>query len=69
MACQVKLDQLLIKVEDDVAFGTLSHVTNTTERPFNTPFALHVKIKDGAITTLQLYEDTYVVDRAFGVRA
>ena len=63
----VKLDQLLIEGEDAVAFGTFSHVTNTTERPFSTPFALHVKIKDGAITTLQLYEDTYVVGRVFGV--
>jgi ketosteroid isomerase-like protein len=50
---QVKLDQLLMEGEDAVAFGTFSHVTKTTEQPFTTPFALHLKIKDGAITALQ----------------
>jgi ketosteroid isomerase-like protein len=64
---QVKLDQLLIESGDALALGTFSHVTNTTERPSNTPFALHLKIKDGAITALQLYEDAYVVGKAFGV--
>jgi len=64
---KVKLEQLVIEGEDAVAFGTFSHVTSTTERPFSTPFVLHVKIKDGAITTLQPYEDTYVVGRVFGV--
>jgi ketosteroid isomerase-like protein len=64
---QAKLDQLIIEGDDAIALGTFSHVAKTTERPFSTPFALHLKIQDGSITLLQLYEDTYVVGKAFGV--
>jgi ketosteroid isomerase-like protein len=64
---RVKLDKLIVEGEEAVALGIFSHVANATEQPFTTPFALHVTVKDGAITALQLYEDTYVVGKAFGV--
>lgn len=60
---QVKLDKVIVEGEDAGALGIFSHVTNTTEQPF----ALHVTVKDSAITALQLYEDTYVAAKAFGV--
>ena len=62
---KVSLDQLMIEGEDASALGNLGHATDTT--PFTTPFALQLRVKDGAITNLQLYEDTYAVANAFGV--
>jgi hypothetical protein len=66
---KVSLDQLMIEGEDASALGNLGHVTNTTEQPFTTPFALQLRVKDGAITNLQLCKDTYAVANAFGVWA
>jgi ketosteroid isomerase-like protein len=60
---KVSLDQLMIEGEDASALGNLGHVTNITEQHY----ALQLRVKDGAITNLQLYEDTYAVANAFGV--
>jgi ketosteroid isomerase-like protein len=64
---QLGLDQILINGEDAVALGNFSHVANTTGERFTTPVALHIRVKDGKVTRLYLYEDTYAVAKAFGV--
>jgi ketosteroid isomerase-like protein len=61
------LEQLLIDGEDAVALGSFSHVARTTGERFTTPVALHMRVKDGKVTRLYLYEDTYAVAKAFGV--
>ncbi len=64
---QVQLDHLIVEGEEAVALGTFTHVANTTERQFSTPFALHFTVKDGRIFRVHLYEDTYAVGKAFGI--
>lgn len=63
----ISLAQLIVDGDDAVAFGTFSHVASTTNRRFTTPACVHLIIKDGAITALHLYEDTYAIAKAFGL--
>jgi ketosteroid isomerase-like protein len=64
---ELGLEQILMDGEDAVALGTFSHVANTTGARFTTPVALHLRVVDGKVTRLYLYEDTYAVAKAFGV--
>jgi ketosteroid isomerase-like protein len=66
---QLGIDQILIDGEDAVALGSFSHVAITTGERFTTPVALHMRVKDGKVTRLYLYEDTYAVAKAFHVVA
>ena len=61
------VEQLLVDGEDAVALGTFSHVAASTGRRLTTPVALHIRVKNGQVTRLYLYEDTYAVAEAFGV--
>lgn len=49
-----------------VITGTFSHVIERSGSSFETPVALHVKVQDGKIKHLQLYEDTLLITQAFG---
>lgn len=49
-----------------VITGTFSHVIAGSGRSFETPVALHLKVRDGKISHLQLYEDTLLISQAFG---
>lgn len=49
-----------------VITGTFSHVIAGNDRSFETPIALHLKVHDGKISHLQLYEDTLLISQAFG---
>lgn len=64
---RAQIDKLLLDGEDAVAVGRFSHVARATGQAFSTPFAMHLTVKDGAITALHLHEDTYAVGKAFGV--
>ena len=64
---RAQIDKLLLDGEDAVALGRFSHVARTTGQAFSTPFAMHLTVKDGGITALHLYEDTYAVGKAFCV--
>lgn len=50
-----------------VITGTFSHVVEQSGRSFTTPIALHLKVADGKISHLQLYEDTLLISQALGV--
>ncbi|WP_051676357.1 nuclear transport factor 2 family protein [Polaromonas glacialis] len=64
---RAQIDKLLFDGEDAVALGRFSHVARSTGQAFSTPFAMHLTVKNGAITALHLHEDTYAVGKAFGV--
>jgi ketosteroid isomerase-like protein len=64
---ELGLEQILMDGEDAVALGTFSHVANSTGERFTTPVALHMRVVDGQVTRLYLYEDTYAVAKAFGI--
>jgi len=49
-----------------VITGTFSHLIAHSGVPFETPIALHLKVHDGKISHLQLYEDTLLISQAFG---
>lgn len=49
-----------------VITGTFSHIVERNGSAFTTPIALHLKVKDGKISHLQLYEDTLLISQAFG---
>jgi len=53
--------------ENVIILGTFSHVIKQNNQPFTTPVALHLKVHDGKITHLQLYEDTLLISQAFNV--
>ncbi len=50
-----------------VITGTFSHVIERSGSSFETPVALHVKVQDGKIKHLQLYEDTLLITQAYGL--
>lgn len=49
-----------------VIMGTFSHVIKENGNSFTTPIALHLKVENGKISYLQLYEDTLLISQAFG---
>jgi Ketosteroid isomerase-related protein len=60
------IKDIVVDGENAVIIGTFSHVIAKTGRTFTTPVALHVKVTDGRIRHLQLYEDTLLITQAFG---
>jgi ketosteroid isomerase-like protein len=49
-----------------VITGTFSHVIERSGSSFETPIALHLRVEDGKISYLRLYEDTLLISQAFG---
>lgn len=62
-----KLDKLIIEGEDAVAVGTFSHVIKKTNLPFTTPFAMHLVVRNGFITKMHLYEDSFLIAKVFSI--
>jgi uncharacterized protein (DUF302 family)/ketosteroid isomerase-like protein len=48
-----------------VVLGTFKNIAKSTGIVFEMPIALHLRVVDGSITTLHLYEDTWLVSEAF----
>lgn len=46
--------------------GTFSHVIQRSGEAFTTPIVPHLKVENGKIRHLQLYEDTLLISQAFG---
>ncbi|MCJ9751062.1 nuclear transport factor 2 family protein [Neorhizobium sp. BETTINA12A] len=60
------VDDIVSDGNNVVITGTFSHVIAGNGRSFETPIALHLKVHDGKISYLQLYEDTLLISQAFG---
>jgi ketosteroid isomerase-like protein len=61
----VKLEQILVDGDDAVVFGTFHRTFAKTGRSFDNPEAMHVRIADGKIVRMHLYEDTGMVRDAY----
>jgi uncharacterized protein (DUF302 family)/ketosteroid isomerase-like protein len=59
------LRQIVVSGSDAVVFGAFKNRAKGTGIVFETPIALHLQVVAGAIATLHLYEDTWLVSRAF----
>ena len=60
------INDIIADGNNAVITGTFSHVIEQSGRSFTTPIALHLKVVDGKIRHLQLYEDTLLISQAFG---
>ena len=56
---------LVITGDDAVVFAAFTHTVKGNGRTFQTPVALQLTISGSKIVRLNLYEDTWVVSRAF----
>ena len=63
------VSDILADGENVMVVGTFSHVIKRNNKSFTTPVALHLKVRDGKITHLQLYEDTLLISQAFDFSA
>ena len=48
-----------------VVLGSFAHRVLSTDRIFAGPFALHIGVRDGLISTYHMYEDSYAASVAF----
>ncbi|MGQ9367167.1 nuclear transport factor 2 family protein [Azospirillum sp. A39] len=60
------VDDIIADGKNVVITGTFSHVIEETGKSFTTPVALHLKVENGKIRYLRLYEDTLLISQAFG---
>lgn len=59
------INDIIADGENVVITGTFAHVIAQSGRSFETPIALHLKVQEGKISHLQLYEDTLLISQAF----
>ncbi|GAA2348627.1 nuclear transport factor 2 family protein [Streptomyces kunmingensis] len=62
---EVVLERLIVDGSDVVLLAVWTHTVVATGKEFTTPAAMHLKVEDGRIVRLHLYEDTLTVDKAF----
>lgn len=51
--------------EDVAVFGEFTYRSNTTDKAFRSPFAIHAKVRDGKIVYFLFMEDTFASARSF----
>jgi uncharacterized protein len=51
--------------EDVAVFGDFRYKSNSLGKVVTSPFAIHVKVVDGKVTSLQFLEDTYATAASF----
>lgn len=59
------ISDIIVDGNNVVITGTFAHVIAQSGRSFETPIALHLKVQEGKISHLQLYEDTLLISQAF----
>jgi len=59
------INDIIVDGDNVVITGTFTHVIAQSGRSFETPIALHLKVEEGKISHLQLYEDTLLISQAF----
>jgi uncharacterized protein len=60
------VDDMISDGKNVVITGTFTHVVEQNGNTFTTPVSLHIKVENGKINYLQLYEDTLLISQAFG---
>ena len=62
---QFAVDRVIADGQSAVALGQFAHRVKRTGKLFQSRFALHVEVVDGAIRLYRLFEDSYAVADAF----
>lgn len=62
---EIVITKIFIDGDEAVIIGSFSHIIASSGRQFTTPIAMHLAIANGKIYKMHLYEDTFLVDRAF----
>ena len=62
-----KIDDIVSDGSNVFITGTFSHVIAESGKSFETPITLHLKVSDGKINYLRLYEDTLLISQSFGI--
>ena len=60
-----EIRQILVDGSDAVVLGRIAHTTLGTGRRYDMLVAFHLTVRDGRITRLHMYEDSYLVSQAF----
>lgn len=60
-----EIRQILVDGSDAVVLGRIAHTTLGTGRRYDMLVAFHLTVRDGRIARLHMYEDSYLVSRAF----
>jgi uncharacterized protein len=66
-APNLAVSQVLFDGADAVVLGNITSTVKATGRPFDTPFALHLTVKDGRLTRYHLYDDSHAAAAAFNL--
>jgi ketosteroid isomerase-like protein len=61
------VDEVISDGKNVFITGTFSHVIKSSGNAFTTPVVLHLKVENGRIRYLQLYEDTLLIAQAYGI--
>jgi hypothetical protein len=60
-----EIRQILVDGSDAVVLGRIAHTTLGTGRRYDMLVAFHLTVRDGRISRLHMYEDSYLVSQAF----
>jgi hypothetical protein len=59
------IDKIVVAGGDAVVLAHFMHIPVSTGRTMQSPMAMHLEVADGKIVKMHLYEDTWVVSKAF----
>lgn len=62
---KVVLERVIVDGGDVVLLAVWTHTVVATGKEFTTPAAMHLRVEDGRIVRMRLYEDTLTVNEAF----
>jgi ketosteroid isomerase-like protein len=62
---EVALERVVVDGGDVVLLAAWTHTVAATGKEFSTPAAIHLRVEDGRIVRMHLYEDTLTVATAF----
>ncbi len=61
----VDLEEIVVEGDNAVIFANFRHTVKSNGRILTTPVAMRLRVEDGQITKMHLYEDTNAVRDAF----
>jgi uncharacterized protein len=62
---EASIQKILVDGSDAVALGRFTHTVTATGHPYSMLVAFHFTVENGQIVRMNMYEDTYLVSKAF----
>ncbi|MCX2783426.1 hypothetical protein OQJ46_10550 [Microbulbifer thermotolerans] len=66
---EVRVDKVLVKGEGAVIIGHFTQLVTRTGKKLSTLLVMHLRIQEGEVICLHLYEDTLEIARTFDMGA